>query len=352
MAELIEEGKGAVGPMPGPPSAKGRNRFGQVPELLLRRRESTIAIVAIVLATYFAIASPVFLSNTNLRIISQYMIPPAILAAGQVMLLISGEIDLSLGNIYFMTPFLVHFAMLGGFPLPLALVVGMLGAGVVGVLNGVITTYFRVPSFITTLGMGYVINGFTLNISDAFPKRAPSSGVAADVFGLARVGGLPSGLLWAALIVAIMHIVLTRTRWGVYTIATGGNLVGATEAGVPTRRIKIGNFIIAAMLAGFVGTIEGIRIGSFDPGAGVAATKVFEAVSAAVIGGTLLTGGVGTIIGALLGALVISILRNGFVLQGISAFTYSMTLGAAIIVAMVLNALATHARVRSQAGRR
>jgi simple sugar transport system permease protein len=108
---------------------------------------------------------------------------------------------------------------------------------------------------------------------------------------------------------------------------------------------------MAAMLAGFAGVIEGIRIGSFDPGAGVAGQRVFASVAAAVIGGTILTGGAGTVIGAFLGALVLAILQDGFVLAGISAFTYSMVLGAAIILAMVLNSLASKARVRSQSVR-
>jgi len=319
----------------------GTRRFSQ---LVLRRRESTIAIVALALGAYFTAANDVFLSADNLRVVSQYMIAPAILGAGQVMLLISGEIDLSLGNLYFMTPFLVYFAWQAGVPVPLAVLAGVLGAGVVGFVNGSITTRTGVPSFVVTLGMGFVLNGLTLTISDGFPKRPPSTGLAVDLLGKLHF----SGLVWAILLTGIMHVVLTQTRWGVYTIATGGNLLGAAEAGVPSRRIKIGNFIFAAMLAGFAGTIEGIRIGSFDPGAGVAADKVFEAVAASVIGGTALTGGVGTVVGAFLGALVLGILRDGFNIEGVSAFTFSMVLGAAIIAAMVLNAMVGRARIRSQ----
>jgi simple sugar transport system permease protein len=252
-----------------------------------------------------------------------------------------------MGNVYFMTPFLVFFAMEAGLPLPLAVLVGVLGAGLVGVINGAITISAGIPSFVVTLAMGFIINGFTLNISDGFPKRAPSTGLAADIFG----GAAFSGLMWVIVIVTIMHLVLTKTRWGVYTIAIGGNKTGAKEAGVPSTRIRMRNFVVAAMLAGFAGVIEGIRVGSFDPGAGVAGQRVFESVSAAVIGGTLLTGGAGTVIGAFLGALVLAILRDGFVLAGISSFTFTMVLGAAIIVAMVLNSIASKARIRSQSVR-
>jgi simple sugar transport system permease protein len=321
--------------------------WGRVGGFLVQRPESTIALVALSLAAYFAAVNPAFLTTANIRVISQYMIATAILAAGQVMLLISGEIDLSMGNVYFMTPFLVFFASEAGLALPLAILVGVLGAGVVGYLNGAISLGFGIPSFIVTLGMGFVINGFTLNISDGFPKRVASTGVAADIFGGANF----SGLMWVIIIVIGMHLILNHSRWGVYTVAVGGNPLGASEAGVPSRNIKMRNFILAAMLAGFAGVIEGIRVGSFDPGAGVAGTKVFESVAAAVIGGTALAGGSGTIIGAFLGALVLAILRDGFNLEGVSAFTFTMVLGAAIILAMILNSLAAKARVRSQSAR-
>jgi simple sugar transport system permease protein len=321
--------------------------WGRVGGFLIARPESTIALVALALAAYFAAVNPAFLTTANIRVISQYMIATAILATGQVMLLTCGEIDLSMGNVYFLTPFLVYFAHEAGLVLPLAILVGVLGAGVVGYLNGAISIGFAIPSFIVTLGMGFIINGLTLNISDGFPKRVPADAAGISIFGGANF----SGLGWVIVITIVMHLILKHTRWGVYTVATGGNPLGASEAGVPTRRIKMRNFILAAMLAGFAGVIEGIRVGSFDPGAGVAGTKVFAAVAAAVIGGTALLGGSGTIIGAFLGALVLAILQDGFNLQGVSAFTFTMVIGAAIILAMILNSLATKARIRSQSAR-
>jgi simple sugar transport system permease protein len=343
MTELQERDTGGDTASP-PVSRSATSRIGG---FLLTKTESTITIAALLLAAYFALTNDAFLSTANIRILSQYLVATAILATGQTMLLISGEIDLSMGNVYFMTPFLVFFAMEAGLPLPIAVLVGVVGAGVVGVLNGAITISAGIPSFVVTLAMGFIINGFTLNISDGFPKRPPSAGIASDIFG----GADFSGLMWVIVIVAIMHLVLTKTRWGVYTIAIGGNKTGAKEAGVPSTRIRMRNFVVAAMLAGFAGVIEGIRIGSFDPGAGVAGQRVFASVAAAVIGGTILTGGAGTVIGAFLGALVLAILQDGFVLAGISSFTYTMVLGAAIIVAMVLNAIASKARIRSQSVR-
>jgi simple sugar transport system permease protein len=326
---------------PKPPTAASR-----LLAFVVRRRESTIALAGLILAGYFAFVNDAFLTTANIRIISQFVIPVAILATGQTMLLICGEIDLSMGAVYFMTPFIVYFAHDAGLPLPIAVLIGLLGASVVGFVNAGITIAFGIPSFIVTLGMMLVVGGITLNISDGFPKRAPSEGMAVDLFGGARF----SGFAWAVLIAVVMQIVLTQTRWGVHTIATGGNPTGAREAGIPANRIRVRNFAVASMLAGFAGTIEGIRIGSFDPGAAVAGQKVFDAVAAAVIGGTLLTGGSGTVIGALLGAIVLAILRDGFIIEGVSAFTFNIVLGASIIVAMILNVIATRLRIRLESG--
>jgi simple sugar transport system permease protein len=291
-----------VGPGPaGPPAS--RRPLRRIGSFLLAKPESTIAIVAIALSVYFALANQAFLTTTNIRVISQYLIATAILATGQAMLLICAEIDLSMGAVYYMAPFLLFFAHEAGLPLPVAVVVAVLGAGVIGAVNATITIRAGIPSFIVTLGMMLLVGGLTLNLSNGFPKRAPSEGLAAAIFG----GVAFSGLAWVIVIVVFMHIVLTKTRWGVYTIAIGGNPMGAREAGVPANRIRMRNFVVAAMLAGFAGIIEGIRIGSFDPGAAVVGDRVFQAVAAAVIGGTVLTGGAGTVIGAFLGALVLGL---------------------------------------------
>jgi simple sugar transport system permease protein len=131
-------------------------------------------------------------------------------------------------------------------------------------------------------------------------------------------------------------LLLTRTRWGLHTFAVGGNLVGASEAGVRVNRVKIGNFMLCSALGGFAGIMEAIRINSVDPLAG-GPNVMFLAVSAAVIGGTALAGGAGTIIGAFFGTAVLAILRNGFTLQGVSANTFNIILGISILVAMTLN---------------
>lgn len=309
-------------------------------DLIARRREASIAFVAVVLFVYFAVSTPAFMSVDNMRVIAQFSASVAILAIAEAMLLISGEIDLSLGNIYAMTPFLMYFGTEAGLPLPIAVVLALLGAGAVGLVNGVMTVVSGVPSFITTLGMLFFLNGFTLTISDGFPKPAPEGGIA-DLLGGARF----AGFVWAMVFMVLVHVVLVHTRWGIYTVATGGNPTGAREAGIPTKRIKVGNFVLAAMLAGFTGISEAIRVTSIDPLSG-GSQLMFYGVAAAVIGGTALAGGSGTVIGAFLGALVLGVLRDGLTIKGISAFTFPMILGIFIIASMFLNVAANHLRIR------
>jgi simple sugar transport system permease protein len=154
-------------------------------------------------------------------------------------------------------------------------------------------------------------------------------------------------LIWALVIVLVMQVLLSGTRFGVYTQATGGNRLGAAESGINTNRVKIVNFAITSTLAGSAGIIDGLRVGSFDPTNGGFNTMFF-AVAAAVIGGTALIGGSGTVVGALLGALLLGIVYDGFNLTGVSANPFDVVLGGAILVAMLLNVNLTKLRTRSR----
>jgi simple sugar transport system permease protein len=143
-------------------------------------------------------------------------------------------------------------------------------------------------------------------------------------------------LLWAVAITALFQFILVKTRWGLHTVATGGNLLGASEVGIKIAWIKIGNFMLCSVLGAFAGMLDCFRISSADPLAG-GTDYMFRATASAVIGGTLLTGGSGTVIGAFLGAVVLGILSDGFTLSGVSAYTFDMILGAAILITMVIN---------------
>ena len=299
----------------------------------VRWPEASILVVALLLIAWFESANHDFLlTGASLENLSQFVAPAAIIACGEIMLMIGGEIDLSAGMVFALTPFVMHFAAEAGVSALPALLLGLLAAGAVGAINGVVTLLLHVPSFVTTLGTLFLVNGLTLTISSGTPVTPPESVVFAQIFGAWGY----SEILWALLVVVVLHVGLRHTRWGLHTIASGANEIGAREAGIHVTRLKIGNFVLCSVLAGLTGCLEAFRIGSIDPQAG-GNQIMFLAVAAGVIGGTPLTGGSGTVIGALIGAVVLGVLNDGFTLIGINAFLFNIILGAAILGAMLFN---------------
>jgi simple sugar transport system permease protein len=313
--------------------AQERGLGGRLLSGLIRVREASIFVVLVGLAIYFQAANSAFLSEQNILSLARFAVPYVVIAAALCLLLICGEIDLSVGQSFAFAPIVMYLAYTKLFlVLPLAVVVGLLGVALVGLVNGLITVYLGVSSLITTLGMFFLLAGLNVTLTGGFPATPPETNLVTQALGEYAW----SGTIWALLIVAILQLVLSRTRWGLHTYATGGNPLGAREAGVSIARIKIGNFILCAVLGGFVGIIEAFRISSIDPLAG-GPDIVLLCIAAAVIGGTALLGGIGTVTGAFLGAVVLTVLRNGFTLQGISAYTLNIVLGIAILIAMILN---------------
>jgi simple sugar transport system permease protein len=305
-------------------------------DAFLRRREASVLLVALGLVVYFQVSTPIFLTQDNLRNIAQATAPTAIVAVGIVLLLVSGEIDVSVGMVAALAPYLMHFAIdLYHVPAVPAILLALVISAGIGFLNGFVTIQLRVPSFVTTLGSFYVLLGVLLTTSHAYPVPIPepTKGTIQTWLG----AGDWSSLVWCLAIVAFFHVVLTRTRWGLHTISVGGNLLGATEAGIRANRIKIGNFMITSVLGGFAGLLEAFRINSIDPNIGGGTRVTFTAIAAAVIGGTALAGGSGTVIGALLGMVVLAELQNGFNLIGISANTFFLIQGLAILISMIAN---------------
>jgi simple sugar transport system permease protein len=302
----------------------------------LQRREASVLLVAIGLMLYFYSRQEIFFETSNLVNIAQATAPTAILAVGIVLLLINGEIDLSAGVVAALVPFLFFFAVTDySIPVIPALIVALAIAAGFGFVNGFVVTYFRVPSFVATLGTYFAIRGLMLIISNAYPSPIPEEARGSVQTWLGQ--GDWSGLIWAVIIVAVFQLVLTQTRWGLHTVSVGGNPVGATEAGIKAHRIKIGNFMVASTLGGFAGLLEAFRINTIDPNIGGGTSLIFFAIAAAVIGGTALAGGSGTVIGALLGALVLAELQNGFNLIGYNQNTIFLITGLAIVISMIAN---------------
>ena len=306
--------------------------------ILARRREASILAVAIALAIYFAVSSSAFYDKDNVKNIAESVAPIALIAAGEVLLLICGEIDLAVGRVFALTPIIMYVVSSPdehGQSIWLGAFLGLLVAAGVGAVNGVITTFLRVPSFITTLGMLFFLNGINLRVSGGSQVSTPGGPHFTAITGGYKLF-FNSEFYWAVVLVVLVQLLLTRTRWGLHTVATGGNLIGASESGVNVRMIKIGNFVIANVLAGLAGILDSERITSIQPLQG-GADIMFLAVAAAVIGGTSLLGGSGTVAGAFVGVVVLQILQNGFNILGVNAFNFDLIIGIAILISMVLN---------------
>jgi simple sugar transport system permease protein len=310
---------------------------------LARRREASIFVVAVALIVYFSLRSGDFYSSPSIKNTALYIAPIALIASGEVMLLICGEIDLSVGRVFALTPIIMYLTTAPspdglGLPVWLGVIFGMLAAAGVGLVNGLITTVVGVPSFITTLGMLFFLNGINLRALHGFQVETPGGHTFTSIFG-GDVWGhqfFSSEVWWALIVVLVLQLVLVKTRWGLHTIATGGNPIGARESGVNVRWIKIGNFMLCSMLGGFAGIMDSARITSILPLQG-GTDIMFAAVAAAVIGGTSLMGGSGTIIGGFLGVCVLGVLNIGFTILGVSAFNFDLIIGLAILGSMVLN---------------
>jgi simple sugar transport system permease protein len=313
-----------------------------------RQREATILVVAVALLLYFGLSNTSsFISQANAtNLLSATASPIIIIAIGEVLLLICGEIDLSVGFIFTFAPFVMFFMNeYYGVPALLAIILSLVFGLVVGFINGFFTVTLGVPSFITTLGTGFILLGMALTLSHAEPKTIPPATVS-----IGKYLGIDawSWFIWAVILVAIFHVVLTWTRWGLYTISTGGNQLGAREAGINVGRIKYGNFMINGALGALVGLQSAFYNNTIDPLAG-GYQPMFYAVTAAVIGGTAMLGGSGTILGAFLGAIALATLIDGFNIQGISANTIPIVFGSAILIAMVANVQLARLRERGRA---
>lgn len=299
---------------------------------LLRSREASIAVAGVLLVVYFQSTAPAFLSGGNIANLAEYTATTAIIAAGEVLVLVCGEVDLSVGQVYALAPFVMYYGHGAGIPYFLAIPLGLMVGALVGLGNGLVTVMLGIPSFIATLGTLFLINGLTLTVSGGFPVAPKAGPIIVNLLG----GNPVSQIVWAICITLIFQFVLFKTRWGLHTIATGGNPLGAAEVGIKIRLIKIGNFVACSVLGALSGILDAFRISSIDPLAG--GTEImFMAIASAVIGGTLLTGGSGTIVGAFFGAAVLGILKDGFTLSGVSAYTFDMILGIAILVTMLIN---------------
>jgi ribose transport system permease protein len=296
------------------------------------RQLSTLAGLAL-LVTLLAILSPYFLTVSNLSNVLEQTSINAVVAVGMTFVILSGGIDLSVGSLVALSGVALAAALQGGLPLPIALLAGLATGSAAGLANGLLITRGKLPPFIATLGMMSVARGLTLFVTDGRPISGFEAGFRSLATG--RVLGIPASVLLAGVLYLAAHLVLTRTRFGLYVYAIGGNEEATRLSGVGVRFHKTMVYVLAGLMSAVASVILTARLNSAQPIAGM--MYELDAIAATVIGGTSLLGGSGTIGGTLIGALIMGVLRNGLNLLGISSFLQQVVIGLVIIAAVLVD---------------
>jgi simple sugar transport system permease protein len=310
-----------------------RNLF----RIYLEKPELAGVALLILLAILFdARSGGAFLSADNLRGMLGLLPEVGLVSIGVTILMICGEFDLSVGSMFALTPMATSLLIIADVPTFVAILLGLLIAAAIGFINGFITLTFAIPSFITTLGMLFIVRSLTVVISGGFPPLLPDE-LATGIFTqFVGPGGLfRASFVWFLVIALAASAMMAKSNLGNWIRATGGHLEAASAMGVPARRVKLFCFILCSMMAGFGGIIQVFRLHSPLPSIGDGLE--LQAVAAAVIGGTALSGGIGTVLGAIVGALLIRVIDNGLVMTQVDANWFKFAVGALTIFAVVSN---------------
>jgi len=302
--------------------------------MLLRHGRQFGTLIGLVgLCFILWVLTPHFLTVSNLLNVAQQTSINAIIAVGMTFVIITAGIDLSVGSIVAFSGVVLASALQIGMPLPLAIVIGLGVGACCGLVNGLLVTFGRLPPFISTLGMMSVARGAALLYTSGRPISGFSPGFRYLATG--EILHIPVPVVITGLVYVAAHVVLTRTRLGCYTYAIGGNEEAALLSGVNVKLHKAAVYGISGMLSGLAAIILTARLNSAQPIAGI--MYELDAIAATVIGGTSLMGGEGRVIGTLIGALIMGVLRNGLNLLGVSSFVQQTVIGSVIILAVLMD---------------
>lgn len=330
---------------PSDPAATGSPRTKVMGWGDLVGREGGGIVVLVVLFGALALASEAFLTGNNMGNLSRQFTVYGIIAVGELLVILTRGIDLSVGSVVGLTGAISAELMVGGAPVPVAVLGGMGTGLLVGLVNGVLVAYAKLPAFIVTLGMLGAARGLVLVITNAstIQPLPDSFGAVAN----SNLLGLPS-LFWVAVVLTVViGLMLRRTVWGRYIYATGSNLESARLSGVPVRRVQMSVFALSGLLAGIAGVLLTSRLDAGIPTAGEG--YELDAIAACVIGGASLFGAKGSAIGAAIGAMITSVLNNGGNLLGVNSFYLRIAIGVLIILAISFDQLQTRLVQRSKA---
>jgi len=310
-----------------------------------RSPEAVALITFLALFLFFGIRAPHFLTSLSLADIATFGSVMGIIVVGVAMLMIAGEFDLSVGSNFAVASYVWAILMNAGVPPLVAMVVAVLCSTILGLINGLTVVWSGLPSFIVTLGTMLAYRGIARAIGGSdFAKYTLSRPLLFDILNgpitvlnnlLEQGTNLRVSIVWFIIITAVGAWVLGRTRFGNWVLATGGSAGAALEQGVPVKRVKLVTFTLVGLLVGLASVMQFAMRTSVDPARGEGWELI--AVAACVIGGVSLNGGVGTIVGASLGMLLLTMLQQGLVLMGVSVQVFQAVAGLILILAVILN---------------
>jgi ribose transport system permease protein len=307
---------------------------------LLIRRESGIFIALLCLMGLITAFRANFATPYNFFLVSRQIALTAIVALGVFFVILTGGIDLSVGSTVGLSGFLCGIAMAAGWPPLAAAAVGLLCGAAVGAINGLIVAVIGVTPFIVTLGMLGVAHGVVLVIKHGDSIREiPSAFIE---FGNGSLFGLSVPVIVLIVVAVIAHVTLNQTAFGRWIYAIGGNERAAIFSGIKTRYVKFLAYVICSALSAVTGILFIARFQSAQADAGKG--MELDAIAAAVIGGTSLMGGEGSVIGVLIGAIIMGVIRNGLVLMQVSPYWQELIIGTIIVLAAILDILRSRAR--------
>jgi len=301
---------------------------------LLSRPEISALAITLFLIIVFSFVNDRFLNSRNFMVILAAYPEYALVALGVTILMISGEFDLSVGSVFAVSP-IVTVILVGNYEYNQywAILLGLLSAAALGFVNAILTLLFRIPSFITTLGMLFMARSIAIGISGGFPPSFPKNWDTGWLVG--RLDMLRVSVFWMLGIAIVCHFILKKTNFGSWVFATGENRQAANDLGINTFAVKTTCFILCSTLAGFAGIIQSLRIKTAITSLGMGLE--LNAIAAAVVGGASLMGGLGSAIGALVGTFLLQMIDNILILSRVDGNWFKFGLGAMIIVAVILN---------------
>ncbi|ESZ39412.1 ABC transporter permease [Mesorhizobium sp. L2C066B000] len=274
-----------------------------------------------------------FLTVRNLSNIVLQTTPVTIMAIGLVFVMSAGEIDLSIGSIVAVAA-LAAAVTINAYGMPAGIVAG-LGAGLlIGVINGVLVAYVRLPSFLVTLATLGLFAGVSRSMTD-LRSISVTNEAFTGFFGSGSLLGVPSLVWWSVIAVAIGHLVFRETRFGAHVLATGDNARAASVSGISVPRIRLAVLTISGGLAGLAGLLYAGRLQAAKYTLGE--TDLMTVIAAVIVGGTLLNGGKGSVVGALVGSLMMGMLNNGLILMGLSVSDQMIVRGLIILTAVAVS---------------